>query len=157
MHKVSKQVRAKTAVVTEYLKQHLVAKENADTLDELDIHIQEDLTNPSINGRGYNFRTGSTKSEGAASPTIHSENIHSLREEEAEKIGLIMHNITSAIGMLEISRGKTILIKSFLKGQSERTICRDMNISRDTYYNNRRRALLQLYDILVESGQIEPV
>lgn len=157
MHKVSKQVQAKTAVVTEYLKQYLVAKENADTLDELDIHIQEDLTNPSINGRGYNFRTGSTKSKGAASPTIHSENIHSLREEEAKKIGLIMHNITSAIGMLEISRGKTILVKNFLEGHSKRTICRDMNISTDTYYNYRRRALLQLYDILIESGQIEPV
>lgn len=157
MQKMSGQSRNKIAAVTEYLKQYSVAKENATALDELNVHVWEDITNPSINGRGYSFRNGNTKSEGAASPIIHSENLNPFCEEEAAKVKALMDEITSAIGKLEMSRGKTILMKNFLSGLTEREVCRDMKISHDTYYKNRRRAMLQLYDILIESGLIEPV
>lgn len=157
MRKLSEQSRKKTAAVTEYLNQYSVAKESAAALNELNIHVLEDITNPSINGRGYCSGNSNKKSEGAASPIIHSENINPFCKEEASKIKALMDEITSALGKLEMSRGKTILMKNFLSGLTEREICRTMKISHDTYYQNRRRAMLQLYDILIESDLIDPV
>lgn len=157
MQKLSKQDKNKLAAVRKYLKQYSVAKENAKAVDDLNAHAREDLTNPPINGRGYNTRAGNTKSEGAAAPIIHSENINPFCEQESRKIKMIMDEITDSIGKLEMSRGKTILMKDYLSGFTEREICRDMKISHDTYYKHRSRAMLQLYDILIESGLINPV
>lgn len=157
MQKLSKQDKNKLAAVREYLEQYSVAKENAKAVDELNAYVTEDLTNPPINGRGYNTRAGNTKSEGAATPIIHSENLNPFCEQESQKIKMIMDEITSSIGKLKMSRGKTILMKSYLSGLTERDICRDMRIGHDTYYKHRRRAMLQLYDILIESDLIDPV
>lgn len=157
MQKLSKQDKNKLAAVKSYLERYLIAKESAEAVDELNTHTKEDLTNPPINGRGYSMRSGNTKSEGAAAPVIHSENINPFCEQESQKIKKIMDEITHSLGLLNMTRGKTILIKIFLSGQSEREICREMKISHDTFYKHKRRAMLQLYEILIKNGRIDPV
>lgn len=154
MRKLSNQDRKKLAAVREYLKRFSVAKENAKAVDELNAHVKEDLINPSINGRGFGAHRSNSKSEGSAGPVIHSENINPFCEQESQKIKMLMDEITSEIGKLEMTKGKTILLKKYLSGHSEREICRDMKISHDTYYTHLNSALLQLYKILIEDGKI---
>lgn len=154
MKKLSNQDRKKLAVVRAYLGRFSVAKENAKAVDELNAYVKEDLINPSINGRGFGIYNRNSKSEGSAGPVIHSEDINPFCEQESQKIKRLMDEITSEIGKLEMTKGKTILLKKYLSGHSEREICRDMKISHDTYYKHLRRALLQLYTILIEDGKI---
>lgn len=65
----------------------------------------------------------------------------------------IMKEIESAIALLDVTRGKTVIEKKFIGGMPWRKIYKDMDISRDTGYKYYREAMIQLYDIM-KSKQI---
>lgn len=61
-----------------------------------------------------------------------------------------MSDITDAIGLLELSRGKTIVERRFIGCQSWKEITVDLGISRSTARRLYRAAMLKLYKRLFE-------
>ena len=66
----------------------------------------------------------------------------------------IMRGVENAIGMLPVSRGKTILEKRFICGEAWSKIYLDLQISQTTALTVYRTAILQLYDLLIDLDQI---
>ena len=86
------------------------------------------------------------------------ENCLMLREREVSdysrrQIGrceALMRQIESAIGLLPVSRGKTVIEKRFLCGDSWSKIYLDLQISQTTALTVYRAALLELHDRMLE-------
>ena len=61
-----------------------------------------------------------------------------------------MRDVTNAIGLLDLSRGKTILERRFIGCQSWKEISVDLGISRNTARRLYRDSMLELYRRLFE-------
>lgn len=90
-----------------------------------------------------------------------NENYRTLEElnteyakRQRERSHKIMAEVETAIALLEVSRGKTIIEKRFILGEPWKYIYKNMDISRDTGYTYYRKAMLQLYDCMIQNGII---
>lgn len=150
--------RAKMNTVKDYLNRYAPANENMRSLSELNVHISEDLTNPSIGGRGYSSGSGGSHvSGGAGSTVVNSDTMKSYSQTQAERNRAIMSEVEFAIALLDVTRGKTIIEKRFIASLPWRKIHKDMNLCRDTCYTLYRESMLLLYDRMVAAGLIKPI
>lgn len=150
--------RARMNAVKDYLSRYVSANENMRSLSELNVHISEDLTNPSIGGRGYGLGIGSGHTSGGAGSTVvNSDTMKSYSQKQSERNNAIMSEVEVAIALLDVTRGKTIIEKRFIAGLPWRKIHKDMNLCRDSCYKLYRKSMLLLYDRMVAAGLIEPI
>ena len=73
-------------------------------------------------------------------------------ERQRKRSCKIMTEVESAIALLDVNRGKTIIEKRFILGESWKQIHRNMDISRDTCFKKYRAAMVELYDRMVSVG-----
>lgn len=73
-------------------------------------------------------------------------------EQQRERSHKIMAEVESAIALLDVRRGKTIIEKRFILGEPWKQIYRNMDISRDTCFKMYRAAMVELYDRMVSIG-----
>lgn len=69
---------------------------------------------------------------------------------QSERAWAIMSEIESAISRLDVSRGKTIVEKKHIAGLDWRRISMSMNLCRDTCFELYCKALIELYDLIME-------
>lgn len=149
MRKMTEADRLKMEKTKNFLSLYSLAIENLKVISELEQHINENLNNPSIGGKGY--LTGSGKpylSGGAGAAVIKADSMQSYSQSQTERNQEIMKDIENAIALLDISKGKTILERRFLLMQSWEEIRQAMNLCRDTCYKFYRDALVELYNKL---------
>ena len=158
MRKLSETDRFKLQTVKDYLSRYAAAIENMRSLDELNAHIFQNRNNPGIGGRGYkNGSSNNGLSSGAAAPVINSDSMQNYSQIQAERNRVIMRECESAIALLDVSRGKTIIERRFLLMQSWNVIKFELSLSRDTCMMCYRATMIILFDRMVSAGLIKPI
>ena len=105
MRKMTEADRLKMEKTKNFLSLYSLAVENLKVISELEQHINENLNNPSIGGKGY--LTGSGKpylSGGAGAAVIKADSMQSYSQSQTKRNQEIMKDIENAIADNETMR-----------------------------------------------------